>query len=206
MGLNGCVSRRSARVQSLRFLAARQLDDGCPGGGHLAAMRRGVLADLHQVLALVDEFSGDDPVDENDVSVRVVAPDLTFALAQEAGIPHPVREMVREPRATLRAVVVRTGRADLEGECFVPVHPFGAVWNVEPILDPQSRVLCLHSPGKLIGTYIEAAPALRITDEPGYRHGAFDHLRQSLALANIFPIAGCRAADFFRLIHLVELG
>lgn len=117
-------------------------------------MRRGVLADLDQVLAVVDVFSGDDPIDENDVAIRVVAPDLTFALAQEARIAHPVREMVREPRAALRAVVVRAGRANLEGEGFVPVHPFWAVRHVEPILDSQSRVLCLHSPGKLIGTYI----------------------------------------------------
>src|SRR5580658_6156835 len=88
---------RIVRNRSCSFLPARQFDDGGSIGGNLAAMRRSVLADLYQVLAVLDEFSGDDSVDENDVPVRIVAPDLAFALAQKTCVAHPVGQMVCKP-------------------------------------------------------------------------------------------------------------
>src|SRR5690348_11989576 len=66
----------------LRF--GRKLHDGDPRGRQLAAMRLRLLGDLDEMLALLDEFAGDDAVDENHVAVGIVAPDLTFARSQEA--------------------------------------------------------------------------------------------------------------------------
>ena len=152
--------------------AAGQLHDRRAVRRYLAAMRLGILANFHQMLAALHELAADDAVDEYHVAVRIVAANLTLALLQKAVVPHPVGDVVGQPGAALGAVVVRARCADLERECFVPMDSLGAVRHVESVLDAEAGVLRLHLPGELVGTDIKAAPALRIANESGDRHRA----------------------------------
>ena len=52
----------------------------------------------------------DGAVDEDHVAIRIVTTDLALALVQETVIAHPVRELMRQPRAALRTVVIFSGR------------------------------------------------------------------------------------------------
>src|SRR3546814_11900584 len=101
-------------------------------------MRDRLLANLDVVLAVLDELTRHGAVDEDHVAVRIVATDLALALDQEAVIAHPVGELMRQPLATLRTVVVGTRRADFEREGPVPMHAFRAVWPVEAVIDAAS--------------------------------------------------------------------
>src|SRR3546814_19514289 len=88
---------------------------------------------------------------------------------------------MRQPGATLRTVVGGTRRADFEREGLVPMHAFRAVRHVEAVLDAEARMLGLHLPSELVGADVQAAPALRVTDEAGHRHRAFHHARNLFA-------------------------
>ena len=46
-------------------------------------MRLGILADFHEMLAVLHKFSADERINEDDVAVGIVAADLAFALAQD---------------------------------------------------------------------------------------------------------------------------
>src|SRR6266702_3957275 len=109
-----CALQPSQGSASTR--AAGQLDDGGSVRRLLIAMRNGSLADFHEMPAVLDEFAADDTVDDQSVAVRIVAADLALALAQEAIIAHPVGDVMRQPGAALRAVVISARRADLERE------------------------------------------------------------------------------------------
>src|ERR1700743_2698373 len=116
------------------------------------------LADFDQVLAVLHELAGHRTVDDDDIAIRIVAADLTLALLQEAVIAHPVGEMMRQPRATLRAVIVSTRRTDFEREGFVPVNTFRAIRHVEAVFDAKARMLLLHLPCELVGAGIKNGP------------------------------------------------
>src|SRR5690348_9304013 len=62
----------------------RQLDDGGAGRRGLVAMRESLLADLDQMLAVLDELAGDAAVNDDHVAVRIVAADLAAGLPKEA--------------------------------------------------------------------------------------------------------------------------
>ncbi|MPM85115.1 hypothetical protein SDC9_132192 [bioreactor metagenome] len=112
---------------------------------------------------------------------------------------------MREPRGALRAVVIGTGRAHFQREVFFPVHALWHVGNAEAVLDPHTRVRIDELPRQLVGTNVQAAPALRIGDETGHGHRALEHGGQFFALAHIFPVAWRGAAHFLVAVQLVGL-
>ena len=126
--------------------------------------------------------------------------------AQDAVVAHPVGQMMREPRAPLRAVVVGAGRADHRRELRLPVHALGAVGNAEAVLDAEARVRVGELPGELVGTDVEAAPALGVGDETRHRHRALDHRRQRLAFLDVLPVTRRGAADLLLGVELVGVG
>src|SRR3546814_7695622 len=67
-------------------------------------------------------------------------------------------------------------------------------------------MLGLHLPSELVGADVQAAPALRVTDEAGHRHRAFHHARNLFAFLDVFPVARIRTADFLGGIQLVPHG
>src|SRR5258708_10486026 len=79
------------------------------------------LLDLDQVPPVLDVLARHLALDEQDIARRIVAADLAGGVAQEAVVAHPVRQMVREPGAALRAVIVRTRRAHFVREFLFPV-------------------------------------------------------------------------------------
>src|SRR5690625_1808366 len=135
-----------------------------------------------------------------------MAADLALALAQEAVVTHPVGGLVSQPAATLGAVVVGTGGTHLQGEVFVPVYALRAVGHIEAVLDAGAGVLLLHLPGQLVGANVEAAPALRVADETGNGHWAFQHARQLFAFLDVFPVTGSGATNLFVFVELVVFG
>ena len=136
----------------------------------------------------------------------IVAADLAGGVAQEAVVAHPVGQVVGQPRAALRAVIVGAGRADFEGELLFPVHALGAVRNAEAIRDAEAGMGVDQLPGELVGADVEAAPALGVADEAGHRHRALEHRRQRLAFGHVLPVARRGAADLLVAIELVGVG
>ena len=111
--------------------------------------------------------------------------------------------MVRHPRGTFRTVVVRAGSAHLKSELFLPVHTLRNVWNSKAILDADARMRIDQLPGQLVGTDVQPAPALRISNKAGHRHRPLEHHRQSFAFLHVFPVTGRGTAHFFAAIQLI---
>src|SRR5690242_10944198 len=103
-------------VVSTPLCSLRQLHDGNAGCRQLPAVCLRVLGDLDEMLALFDELAIDDAVDENHVSVGIVATDLTLARSEEGVVAHPVGDVMGQPGAALGTVVVGARRSDLERE------------------------------------------------------------------------------------------
>jgi hypothetical protein len=66
---------------------------------------------------------------------------LTTVVHEEAAISHPIGELMDEPRASLRAIVIRSRRPDQSGQVVVPVDPFRDVRYAEPVRYAQSGML-----------------------------------------------------------------
>src|SRR6476620_6336798 len=124
-------------------------------------MRLRSLIDLDEMLAGLDELAADATADEQRVAVWIVATDLALALPEEPGISHPVGDVVRQPRAALRAVVIRAGHADFARKALIPVHTLRAIRDIEAVLDAEAHVLGLQLVGELVRADVEAAPPLR---------------------------------------------
>src|SRR5579864_5175496 len=116
--------------------AAGQLYDRRAGRGRFIAMRHGLLDDFDEMPAVLNKFTADDTVDDDRIAVRIVTANLAFTLPQETVIAHPVGDVMCQPGAALRAIIVSTRRADLERECFVPMNALGAIGHIEAIPDP----------------------------------------------------------------------
>src|SRR6185436_13615148 len=128
------------------------------GSYHPAAHHRllpvlvaGLLLDLDQVTAVLDALAGDAPLDDQVVALGIVAADLAVGAPQEAVVAHPVGQVVGEPRAALRAVVVGAGRAHRGGELVLPVHALRTVGDAEAVLDAEPGVLGDLLPVELVG-------------------------------------------------------
>src|ERR1043165_4200543 len=110
-----------------------------------------------------------------------------------------------QPRAALRAVVVRARRADLEREVVVPVHALWTVRHIEAIANAETCMLGVLLVRELIGANIQASPALRVADEASYCHRALQHTRQCFALFDVFPVARSCAADLLVVVETIDL-
>ena len=86
----------------------------------------------------LDELASDGAVDVDGVAIGIVAADLALALAQEAVVAHPVGDVVRQPRATLRTVVVGARRADLDREELLAWAKSAVPQRLEPKPEPAS--------------------------------------------------------------------
>ena len=133
------VDHPNAVERAHRHAARRQFHDARAHRRQLAVLVVRLLRDFHQMLAVRDELAGDRALDEQQVAFGIVPPHLARGAAQEAVVAHPVGELVREPGAALRAVVVRAGRAHFQREVLFPVHALGHVGNAEAILDADAR-------------------------------------------------------------------
>src|SRR4029450_10669197 len=126
--------------------------------------------------------------------------------AQEGVVAHPFGQLLVEPRAALRTVVVGARRADRGGELVLPVHALRAVRDAEAVLDAEAGVPVDLLPGQLVGAKVEAAPALRVGNEAGDGHWALGHLRQRLAHRHVLPVARRGATDLLVGVEAIDLG
>src|SRR5882757_4389782 len=186
--------------------ATREFDDPRSQHRQLVVLVACFLLDLDQVPPVLDVLARHLALDEQDIARRIVAADLAGGVAQEAVVAHPVRQMVREPGAALRAVIIGTGRADFVGEFLFPVDALGTIRNAEAVLDADAGMRIDQLPGELVGADIKAAPALGIADESGHRHRPLQHYRQRLALGHVLPVARHGAANLLVAIELVGVG
>src|SRR3954463_1808228 len=98
-------------VRSTVSGAAWQFDDAGSEDRHFVVLVVGFLLDLDQMPPALDEFALHLALDEQHVAFRIVPADLAGRTAQEAVIAHPVGEMMGQPGAAFRTVVVGAGRA-----------------------------------------------------------------------------------------------
>jgi hypothetical protein len=136
-------SLTSARLTRRR--AAGQLHNGRAGRGQLATVSLSPLANFHEMFAALDKFAADRRIDEQGVAIGVVAAHLALALLQKTVIAHPVGELMSQPGAALRAVVIGPRRADFERECFVPMNALRTIGHVEAIPVAEARPSPAHS-------------------------------------------------------------
>src|SRR5207253_7949198 len=96
---------RRRRVHRRGLSAALgQLDEAAAEHGELAVLIARFLRDLDEAAALPGELLDHGAVDPPRVALGSVATDLAMGTAQDAVVAHPVGQMMREPRAPLRAV------------------------------------------------------------------------------------------------------
>ena len=137
------------------------------------------------------------------VADDVVVADLRLVAREESGVTHPVRQVLGEPGAPLRAIVVGCGRADVGGQRIFPVDALRDVRDSELVLDSQPGMLPDQLVGELVGPDVQAAPALGERDESGDRHRALAHDRELLADLYVLVEAGLAAADDLVLVQVV---
>src|SRR6185503_19407088 len=153
----------------------RQLDHAAADDRQLAVLIARFLLDLDEVAPALDALAHAGALDAQRVALGIVAADLAVRAAEDPVVAHPVGQVVRQPRAALRAVIVGARRAHHRRELMLPVHSLGTVGDAEAVLDPEPGVAVDLLPGELVGADVEAAPALRVGDEAGHRHRALRH-------------------------------
>src|SRR3546814_19077035 len=108
--------------------------------------------------AVLDELVRDAALDQQRVPLGIVAPDFAARLVQEAVVAHPVRKVMRQPRAALRPVVVGAGPAHLGRAPVLPVPSPRACGDAAAVPDATARVAVNLLPGDLCATAVEPAP------------------------------------------------
>src|SRR5215475_13337035 len=86
------------------------------------------------------------------------------------------------------------------------MDPLWTVGNAIRIRDPQTRMSVDHLVSELMGTDVEATPALGIGDEARDSHWPFHQRRQWRANGDILPIARLFATDRLVLVQGVNAG
>src|ERR1041385_2929027 len=190
--------------RSLLARPSRELDDGRAHHGQLAVLVPGLLLDLGDGAALGEALARHLRVDIEDVALGVVAANLARRASEEAVVAHPVGQMMGQPGAPLRAVVVDPWRAHRGGEVALPVHALRTVGHAEAVVDAETRVSLALPPRELVRPDVEAAPALRVGDESRHRHRALHHGGEPLALDHVLPVARRGAADLLGLVQGVD--
>src|ERR1700730_3500294 len=152
-----------ARDLNLLETATRSLQEG-----RLSALRRqfyrataedrkfailiaGLVLDVDQMSPALDVFARDPSVDEEQIALGIVAPDLAVSAAQETVIAHPVGEMVRQPGTALGAVIVCARRSDHGREGVLPMDALGTIRDAETVLDAEAGMAVNLLPRQLVG-------------------------------------------------------
>src|ERR1700730_13315959 len=94
----------------------RQFDHGRAQYRQLVILIARFLRYFNETTAFVLEFAGDRRLDEKYVAFRIMPADFAGRAAKKAVIPHPVGELMCQPRASLRPVIVSTGGTDHQRE------------------------------------------------------------------------------------------
>ena len=110
---------------------------------------------------------------------------------------------MHQPRATLWAVVVSTGRTDFKGKLFFPVHALWYVWYAEPIFNTHAGMRIDQLPREFIGANIQTTPALSIGDKACDGHRTLKQYGKLIAFLNVFPVTRVGTANFFCCIKFV---
>ena len=101
--------------------------------------------DALSIYAFSAHFSGYD----DRIADHIVVADLAAVLAQNAGVAHPVRQMMRQPRATLRPIVIGTGGTDICCKVILPVDALRHIGNAESVRNAKTGVLAQLFVGEL---------------------------------------------------------
>src|SRR5262245_21355328 len=113
-------------------------DEPRPFGRELAPLVASDLLDLGARSSLVVVVEAGHPaVDGQDVADRVVTSDLTTVADEEAAVPHPIGELMDEPGAALRPIIVRSRCPDQSGQAVVPMDAFRDVRDPETVRNAQ---------------------------------------------------------------------
>src|SRR5258708_39598607 len=131
--------------------AAWQFHDAGSEDRHFIVLVVGFLLDLDQMTPALDELAFHLALDEQHIAFGIMPADLAGRTTQEAIIAHPVSEMMGQPRAAFRTVVVGAGRADFAREFLFPVHALGTIGNAEAVRDTEAAMGGLQLPCELVG-------------------------------------------------------
>src|SRR5258707_2533721 len=107
--------------------AAWQFHDAGSEDRHFIVLVVGFLLDLDQMTPALDELAFHLALDEQHIAFRIVPADLASRTAQEAIIAHSVGEVMGQPLASFRTVIVGAGRDELERAVLFPVHTLGTI-------------------------------------------------------------------------------
>src|SRR5262245_37401175 len=141
----------------------------------------------------------------NPVAGDIVVSDLRGMPDQESLVTHPVRQLVGEPRASFRAVVVGAGSSHSPCEFVFPMHAFRDIGNAHAVGNAETGMLPDLLVCQLVGADVQSAPPLRERYETGDSHRPLDQCGYSVADPDVLEVTGLCAADLLIVVLRVDL-
>ena len=87
-------------------------------------------------------------------SGAIVSTNFRLRAYKKTLVAHPIREVMREPRAPLRAVVICTWCADFRCKIVLPVYSLRTIRNAELILDAEAWMSVDLFPRNFVGANV----------------------------------------------------